>query len=133
MIEIDFIDRLKSNGDLPPRVPLPIHLIPRKIPKEIQNLAAALILMGRAVRKKSFANKSDVLCRPLGNATKKKKKKNAESLGYIGKLAHGFKFWEASLMTVRFGKVTLWHYVMAISLYYVMVSSWNYVIVTRNV
>ena len=101
MIEIDFIDRLKSNGDLPPRVPLPIHLIPRKIPKEIQNLAASLILMGRAVRKKSFANKSDVLCRPLGNATKKKKKKNAESLGYVGKLAHGFKFWEASLMTVR--------------------------------
>ena len=115
MIEIDFIDRLKSNGDLPPRVPLPIHLIPRKIPKEIQNLAAALILMGRAVRKKSFANKSDVLCRPLGNATKKKKKKNAESLGYIGKLAHGFKFWEASLMTVRFRKVTLLHYVTAIS------------------
>jgi len=31
---------------------------------------------------------------------KKKKKKNAESLGYVGKLAHGFKFWEASLMTV---------------------------------
>jgi len=100
VIEIDFIDRLKSDGDLPPRVPLPIHLIPRKIPKQIQNLAAALILMGRAVRKKSFANKSDVLCRPLGNATKKKRKKKEESLGYIGRLAHGFKFWEASLMTV---------------------------------
>ena len=122
MIEIDFIDRLKSNGDLPPRVPLPIHLIPRKIPKEIQNLAASLILMGRAVRKKSFANKSDVLCRPLGNATKKKKKKNAESLGYIGKLAHGFKFWEASLMTVRY-------YVIIRSRYYVMVGSRNYVII----
>ena len=118
MIEIDFIDRLKSDGDLPPRVPLPIHLIPRKIPKQIQNLAAALILMGRAVRKKSFANKSDVLCRPLGNATKKKRKKKEESLGYIGRLAHGFKFWEASLMTVRY-YVTLCHY---ITVYYVRVT-----------
>ena len=101
VIEIDFVDRLKSDGDLPPRIPLPIHLIPRKIPKQIQNLAAALILMGRAVRRKAAENKSDVLCRPLGNATKKKKKSKKDQLGYIGKLMHGFKFWEASLMTVR--------------------------------
>lgn len=101
VIEIDFVDKLKSTGDVPPRLPLPIHLIPRKIPSEIQNLAASLILMGRALKNKSQERNSNVLCRPLGNANKSKKKKSRKSEGnWTGRLCWGFKYWCASLMTV---------------------------------
>merc|ERR1711892_146077 len=89
VIAIDFYDKIKEQ--LPPRLPLPIHLVPRQPNKELQNLAASLLLLARALKK-------EIVLRPLGNKGKEKKKRKKNESSWTNMMAMSMKNWEMSVM-----------------------------------
>lgn len=103
VIDIDFYDKVKDS--LPPRIPLPIHMIPRKVPKEIRNLSASLLLMARALRR-------DIIARPMGMQSKVPKKKKAKGDSHWRNILAGqYKNWEQSLMTATSASAVYLHVV----------------------